>query len=204
MKRALKLAVTGGIGSGKSVVCRMMEIFGVPVYNCDIKAKQLMQSNAHLIKELKRMFGSECYNDDGTLNRAFLASRIFIDKENVKRVNALVHPVVREDFECWAAGQDTELVVVETAILYESGMIDSVDKALVVWCDKETAIARTIGRSGMSRAQVESRMQNQMLTDELLLLSDYSIYNGGNNSLFEELFELFEQLKNISCFVKPI
>ena len=83
-------------------------------------------------------------------------------------------------------------------------MIDSVDKALVVWCDKETAIARTIGRSGMSRAQVESRMQNQMLTDELLLLSDYSIYNGGNNSLFEELFELFEQLKNISCFVKPI
>ena len=150
------------------------------------------------------MFGSECYNDDGTLNRAFLASRIFIDRENVKRVNALVHPVVREDFECWAAGQDTELVVVETAILYESGMIDSVDKALVVWCDKETAIARTIGRSGMSRAQVESRMQNQMLTDELLLLSDYSIYNGGNNSLFEELFELFEQLKNISCFVKPI
>ena len=194
MKRALKLAVTGGIGSGNSVVCRLLEIFGVPVYNCDIKAKQLMQSNAHLIKELKRMFGSECYNDDGTLNRAFLASRIFIERENVKRVNALVHPVVKDDFTRWVSAQTVPVVAVETALLYESGMIDVVDKVLAVWTDKETAITRTMSRSGMSRSQVLSRMQKQMSADELLLLSDFSIYNSGEKPVLPAVVSLLAEL----------
>lgn len=204
MKRPLKLAITGGIGSGKSVVSHMLEIMGVPVYNCDLRAKKLMQCDRYLVKELKRMFGSECYNADSTLNRDYLASRIFIDRENVKRVNALVHPVVKDDFERWAAEQESEVVGVETAILYESGIVESVDKVLVVWCEKETAIARTVARSGLSRAQVESRMKNQMVADEFLLLSDYSLYNDANSQLLPELQSLLEQLKNISNFVKPI
>lgn len=188
------LAVTGTIGSGKSVVARIMEIMGVPVYDCDSRAKSLMVDNAVVVKELKRMFGSECYDVDGSLNRKYLASRIFVDDANVKRVNALVHPVVKDDFTRWVSAQTVPVVAVETALLYESGMIEVVDKVLAVWTDKETAITRTMNRSGMSRSQVLSRMQKQMSADELLLLSDFSIYNSGEKPVLPAVVSLLAEL----------
>ena len=188
------LAVTGTIGSGKSVVARIMEIMGVPVYDCDSRAKSLMVDNTFVVNELKRMFGSECYDVDGSLNRKYLASRIFVDDTNVKRVNALVHPVVKDDFTRWVSAQTVPVVAVETALLYESGMIDVVDKVLAVWTDKETAITRTMSRSGMSRSQVLSRMQKQMSADELLLLSDFSIYNSGEKPVLPAVVSLLAEL----------
>ena len=199
-KETTKLAITGSIGSGKSVVSRMMNVLGVPVYDCDVNAKRLMTDDGFIVSELKRMFGDECYEDDGTLNRQYIASRIFTDKENIKRVNSLVHPVVKRDFEEWAAKQESSVVAVETAILYESGMIEAVDKVLVVWADRETAISRTIQRSGMNRIQVENRMNNQMSVDDLLLMSDYSLYNDGDEPLLPRVMSVVEELKNISNF----
>ena len=193
----MRLAVVGGIGSGKSVVSRMLGIMGVPVYDCDSRAKELMVSDAFIVKELKRMFGDECYDENGALNRKYLASRIFVDEKNTKRVNALVHPVVKRDFCLWVGMQKAPLVAVETALLYESGMIDVVDKVLVVWTGKETAITRTMQRSGMTREQVLNRMQKQMSTDDLLLLTDYSLYNGGDNAVIPDLMELLDELKEI-------
>ena len=200
MSGTIKLAITGSIGSGKSVVSRMMNVLGVPVYDCDSNAKRLMTEDAFIISELKRMFGEECYDDDGTLNRRYVASRIFTDKGNINRVNALVHPVVTRDFEAWATRQNSNVVAVETAILYESGMVESVDKVLVVWAEKETAIERTMERSGMNRVQVENRMNNQMGVDELLLMSDYSLYNDGDEPLLPQVIGIIEELKNISNF----
>lgn len=200
MNGIVKLAITGAIGSGKSVVSRMMNVLGVPVYDCDTNAKRLMAENSFIISELKRMFGSECYDDDGTLNRQYIASRIFTDKENIKRVNALVHPVVKRDFESWAARQNSRVVAVETAILYESGMVESVNKVLTVWADRDTSIRRTMERSGMNRAQVESRMNNQMSADDLLILSDYTLYNDGDEPLLPRVMAIVEELKNISNF----
>ena len=110
-------------------------------------------------------------------------------------MNSLVHPAVKRDFEKWAAGKERPVVAVETAVLYESGMIESVDKVLVVWADKETAIRRTMKRSGMSRNQVLSRMQKQVSSDELLLLTDYSIYNDGDTPLLPEVVSLLDELK---------
>ena len=191
----IKLAITGGIGCGKSVVSRIMEIAGVPVYDCDSRAKSLMVSDASIVKSLKKMFGDECYREDGSLNRQYVASCIFTNKTIIERMNALVHPAVKKDCQQWAVRQYSDVVAVETAILYESGMIDTVDKVLVVWAGRETAIARTMSKSGMSRMQVEDRMRNQMTTDELLLLSDYSIYNDGDNPLVPEVLELVAQLK---------
>ena len=199
-EETVKLAITGSIGSGKSVVSRMMNVLGVPVYDCDVNAKRLMTDDEFIVSELKRMFGDECYEDDGTLNRQYIASRIFTDKENIKRVNSLVHPVVKRDFEEWAARQESSVVAVETAILYESGMIEAVDKVLVVWADRETAISRTIQRSGMNRIQVENRMNNQMSVDDLLLMSDYSLYNDGDEPLLPRVMSVVEELKNISNF----
>ena len=190
----IRLAVIGGIGSGKSVVSRMMEIMGVPVYDCDTRAKVLMVKDAFIVKEMKRMFGDECYDADGALDRKYVASRIFVDERNTKRVNALVHPVVKDDFCSWVQQQNAPVVAVETALLYESGMVDVVDKVLVVWTDKETAITRTMKRSGMTREQVHNRMVKQMAADDLLLLSDYSIYNGGANAVMPDVVALLETL----------
>lgn len=200
MNRIVKLAITGGIGSGKSVVSRMMNVLGVPVYDCDVNAKRLMTEDEHIVSELKRMFGEECYEDDGTLNRQYIAARIFTDKENIERVNALVHPAVKRDFEQWTVRQNANVVAVETAILYESGMMDSVNKVLVVWAEKETAVKRTMERSGMNRMQVENRMNNQMCVDDLLLMSDYSLYNDGDEPLLPQVMALVQELKNISNF----
>ncbi len=195
MGNCIRLAITGGIGSGKSVVSRILGVMGVPVYDCDSKAKEIMVADASIVKGLKRMFGDSCYNSDGTLDKAFLASRIFTDDNNIERVNGLVHPAVKKDFERWASLQDCPVVAVETAVLYESGLIESVDKVLVVWTDKETAIRRTMQRSGMSRNQVTSRMQKQVSSDELLLLTDYSICNDGDTPLIPEILELLGALQ---------
>ena len=199
MGKTVGLAITGTIGSGKSVVARMMSIMGVPVYDCDRRAKELMVSDASMIRELKRMLGDECYLPDGSLNRQFLASRIFTDDDNIRRVNAIVHPAVKRDFEQWADMQAAPLVAVETAILYESGLVDAVDKVLVVWAGNETAIERTMKRSAMSRNQVISRMQRQMSADDLLLLSDYSIFNDENKPLLPAVVSLLTELLHTSA-----
>ena len=109
MKKALRLAITGNIGSGKSVVSRMLAIMGVPVYDCDSRAKALMNSDKVIKEGLLRMFGSECYCSDGSLNREWLAAHLFTDPVNVQRVNALVHPRVKEDFECWASAASCDI-----------------------------------------------------------------------------------------------
>lgn len=190
----VKLAITGCIGSGKTVVANALHIMGVPVYDCDSRAKSLMVNNPYIIKELVRMFGNECYCESGALNAGYLASRIFTDSANVGRVNALVHPIVIKDFLSWAEQQTTPVIAVETALLYESGLIETVDKVLVVWAPKEVAIARTMSRSAMSREQVLARMQKQMPADELILLSDYSICNDGDKPLLPELSALLKEL----------
>lgn len=198
MGNVLKLAVTGNIGSGKSVVSRMLGIVGIPVYDCDSRAKHLMQCDASLVQALKRMFGEECYNADGSLNRQWLAARIFTDSDNIARVNALVHPRVKEDFISWAAQSGSDIVAVESAILYESGMIDAVDKVLVVWADEETSIKRVVERGGLTRSQVVSRLQNQMPADDLLLLSDYSLRNDGVTPVMPQLLEIIEELRSLN------
>ena len=198
MGKVLKLAVTGNIGSGKSVVSRMLGIMGVPVYDCDSRAKSLMQYDASLVQGLKRMFGEECYNADGSLNRQWLAARIFTDSDNIARVNALVHPCVKEDFISWAAQSGSDIVAVESAILYESGMIDAVDKVLVVWADEETTIKRVVERGGLTRSQVVSRLQNQMPANDLLLLSDYSLRNDGTTPVMPQLLEIVEELRSLN------
>lgn len=200
MGRGIRLAITGGMGSGKSVVSRMLDIMGVPVYDCDSRAKMMMVGNGHVVEEVKRMFGEECYNDDGSLNRQYIASRIFTDKENIRRMNGLIHPLVKDDFMRWAETRQSSVVAVETAVLYESGMIDAVDKVLVVWAGKETAVERSMVRGKMTRRQVENRMENQMSSDELLLLSDYSLCNDNGYPLIPQLITLLEELKNISNF----
>lgn len=193
--KARKIAITGGIGSGKSVIASILKIMGIPVYDCDSKARMLMESDTYIRQSLVRMFGEECYTHDGRLNRSNLAARIFVDKEAIGRVNAIVHPRVKADFIAWADGQDVPLVAVETAILFESGMNEAVDNIMLVWADKETCIKRVEGRNGMSRKQVISRMDNQMPLDDLLLLCDYAVHNDGHSPVMPQIMEFLDTLK---------
>ncbi len=195
MSRVLRLAVTGNMGCGKSVVSRALSIMGIPVYDCDSRAKALMQSDVSLIKSIKHAFGDECYNADGSLNRAWLAARVFTDRSSVARINSLVHPRVKEDYRQWVSQAKCDIVAMESAILYESGMRDSVDKVLVVYAGEETMIERVVKRSGLTRAQVQSRLHNQMPADELLLLSDYSLRNDGDTPLLPSLVDIVNELR---------
>lgn len=190
----IKVAITGRMGSGKSVVSRMLEIMGIPVYNCDANAKILMQEDAYIRSALTRMFGEDCYGADGTLQREWLAARIFIDKNVINQINEIVHPRVKSDFCRWAQLQNSPIVGVETAILYESGFNELVDKVLLVWTDDETAINRLQKRSSLSRKQIQNRLDNQMSTDELLMLSDYAIQNDGNTPVTPQLIEYLQLL----------
>ena len=189
-----KVGVTGGIGSGKSTVCRLLAEYGVPVYDSDARAKELMTNSESLRKSLCEAFGEECYGEQG-LNRAYLAERVFGDKEALAKLNAIVHPAVRADFRAWADMQMTAYVVLESAILFEAGFENEVDTTLAVMAPIEERIKRTISRDGTDRAAVEARIANQMSDEELHVRAARTIVN----LRVEYLESDVEQIHKIYC-----
>lgn len=158
----IKLAITGGIGSGKSHVARQMtELLGIPVYDSDSNAKRLNEESPEIRRGLIEMVGTEVYDVQGRLNRQKLATFLFASEENVRRINALIHPVVKEDFLRWAAEQTAPVVAIETALLAESGIDKIVDKIIRVDAPLETRISRAMQRDGVAREKVLERMAHQ-------------------------------------------
>ncbi|MBO7286542.1 MAG: dephospho-CoA kinase [Alistipes sp.] len=188
-----KVGVTGGIGSGKSVVCNMLRERGVAVYNCDIRAKELMSADEVIAKQLVERFGPETFVD-GELNRAYLAERVFGNSEELAALNAIVHPRVIEDFEQWAQRQQGEYVVIESAILFESGIDSKVDVTVAVMAPESLRLERTMQRDGVSREQVEERMRNQLSDDERCSRSKYAIVNIELDELEEDVEQLHRRL----------
>lgn len=188
-----KVGVTGGIGSGKSVVCNMLRERGVAVYNCDIRAKELMSADEVIAKQLVERFGPETFVN-GELNRAYLAERVFGNSEELAALNAIVHPRVVEDFEQWAQRQQGEYVVIESAILFESGIDSKVDVTVAVMAPESLRLERTMQRDGVSREQVEERMRNQLSDDERCSRSKYAIVNIELDELEEDVEQLHRRL----------
>lgn len=188
-----KVGVTGGIGSGKSVVCDMLRERGVAVYCSDLRAKELMASDLKLREALTERFGAECFAE-GELNRGYLASRVFADKAELEALNAIVHPRVLEDFEAWAEAQEGAYVVLESAILFESGFDSKVDVAVAVMAPDELRIERTMQRDGVTKEQVEERMRNQLSDDERCARSKYAVVNIELDELEEDVEQLHRRL----------
>lgn len=158
----IKLAITGGIGSGKSYVARQMSrLLGIPVYDSDSNAKRLNEESPRIRQGLAAMVGADVYDAGGHLDKARLAAFLFASEDNARRVNALVHPVVREDFLRWADRQTAPVVAIETALLAESGIDKVVDKVIRVDAPMETRIRRAMQRDGTTREQVLARMARQ-------------------------------------------
>lgn len=189
------IAITGGIGSGKSYVSALLEKRGIPVYNADNESKRLTAENVEIRRGLVNLLGEGVYAE-GVLNKPVLASYLFANAENAARVNTIIHPCVKKDFKQWVEMHaEKELVALESAILYESGFDDVVDAVLMVYAPKELRLKRAMLRDAASREQIEARMNAQMDDEEKCRKADFVVYNDGTLPLEEQLTSVINQIK---------
>lgn len=173
----IRIGITGGIGSGKSTVCRMLEEYGVEVYDSDANAKRLMNDDAELKARLTNEFGERTFGSNG-LDRAYLASIVFSDPNRLRRLDEIVHPAVRNDFRQWCSRRtECDYVVLESAILFDAGFETETDKTLAVVAPERLRIERVCRRDGMTAEEVRKRIARQMSDDELRQRADYTIAN---------------------------
>jgi dephospho-CoA kinase len=192
-KPGLKLGVTGGIGSGKTSVCRVFRILGIPVFSTDREAREIMDSDKDIIHEINSIAGKNLYHNGG-LDRKELASIIFNNNILLEKVNTLVHPVVFDHFNRWIMEQKAPYVIMEAAILIESGGSKLVDRIATIVAPLEERLARVIHRNSLSREQVIERMRNQMDDESRIKLSDYVIYNSENDMIIPAILKIHEDI----------
>ncbi|MBQ1979554.1 MAG: dephospho-CoA kinase [Alistipes sp.] len=190
-----KVGITGGIGSGKSTVCRLFAARGVAVYDCDAAAKRLMAEDEALKGAIVARFGEACYCD-GVLNRSYLAEQIFGSDEAREALNGLVHPAVIADFERWAEEQAGEYVVLESAILFEAGLEKHLDCVVAILAPKPLRLERAMKRDDAQREQIEARMATQLDDDTLCAKADVSLVNIFEEELEQQVQELDFRFKN--------
>lgn len=191
----ISIAITGGIGSGKSYISNILQEYGIPIYNTDDEAKRLMVSDEGIRHDLVTLLGEEVYVG-GTLNKALLASYLFADAEHAVRINGIVHPRVKMDFSRWLEQHaDEEIVGMECAILFEAGFDDAVDVVVMVYAPESLRIERAMKRDNATEAQIRARIAAQMNDDEKCKRADYIIYTDGAISLDSQLSALIAQLK---------
>ena len=189
----IKIGITGGIGSGKSVVASLLALSGVPVYIADEESKLLTNTSPVIRKKLIELFGKELYTDNG-LDRRLLASHIFNNPKQLKRVNEIIHPEVNRHFSTWVKRQNTPLCAIESAILFESSFNKAVDVSLMVYAPKELRIKRALSRDAVPKAEIERRINNQMPDEENQERSDYVIYNDDKRALIPQVQYLIHHL----------
>ncbi len=192
----IRVGITGGIGSGKSVVCRLLAMLGAPIYDCDSEAKRLMNSSEELHRALAEHFGDEIFGPHG-LDRKALAGKVFGDGQELATLNSIVHPAVARDFERWAARNEAEgqrWVVMESAILFESGFDSLVDLVVGVVAPEELRVERAMLRDGATEEAVSDRMAAQMSTEELVERADRVVINDESRLLWPQVLELADQV----------
>jgi dephospho-CoA kinase len=175
------IGVTGGIGCGKSTVCSLFEKKGIQIFFADIVGKEIVDSDPKVLQEIVKVFGNDILDSTNKLNRKALANIVFKDEYLLDKLNAIVHPGVFEAFEQWKnhLPKQTVYALVESALLFESGLFEFVDYALAVIADEGVRIKRVVIRDSMHEEQVLDRIKKQISQEELLELSDFQIQNNG-------------------------
>lgn len=194
----LKIGITGGIGSGKSVVCRLFQVLGVPVYDSDARAKWVMAHDTQLRDELTAAFGTETFDAQGQLNRAYLARVAFPDPAQLARLNALVHPHVGRDFAQWAATQQAaghRYVLKEAALLYESGAYQQLSRVITVFAPLQLRQQRVLHRDPhRTPADIQHIIGKQLSEEEKMQRADHIIFNDDQHLLIPQVLALHEKL----------
>lgn len=192
---AIKIGITGGIGSGKSVVSRLLELMGIPVYISDVESKRLTATDPFIRRELCALFGQELYRD-GELNKPLLASYLFGRPDNGQKINGIIHPRVKDHFRDWVFGHsDCPIVAMESAILIESGFSGEVDFIVMVYAPLEVRIERAIRRDCSSKELIMKRIESQMSDEEKREQADFVILNDGITPLIPQVSSLVETIR---------
>ena len=189
-----RIGLTGNIGSGKTTLASCFEILGIAVFNADKQAKLLMNKDVNLKQSLITEFGKEVYLDN-ELNRKYLSKLAFNDDLVLKRLNALVHPVVQDAFEKWSIQQSGAYVIKEAAILFESNTYQSLDAIICISCPEEIRLKRILNRDDLSEKDVRQRMSHQWAEEKKISLSDYVITNDNSSLVMPQILSVHSALK---------
>lgn len=191
---SIKIGITGGIGSGKSVVSKLLQLMGVPVYIADVESKRLTETDPDIRAALISLLGDEVYQD-GKLNRPLLASYIFGNKDNLTMVNGIIHPRIKDDFRRWAQSHSScPIVGIEAAILIEAGFTEDVDQVVLVYAPQEIRLRRAVSRDACAAEQIQQRMRNQMPDEDKKAFAHHIIYNDDKQALIPQLGSLIKTL----------
>lgn len=194
MSRPKLVGVTGGIGSGKTTVCKVFEVLGAKTYNADSRAKSLMESNRSLVEKIKDIFGVQAYQS-GKLNRKEIARQAFDDKSLLTKLNVAVHPAVKSDFEQWVQQNSSEKILLkEAALLIETGSYKELDHLIVVLADERTKLDRVVKRDQRDEEEVMKIISKQLPDSEKIPLADFIIHNDGSNSVIKQAMDIYNQL----------
>jgi dephospho-CoA kinase len=191
-----KIGLTGGIGSGKSTIAEVFKVLNIPVYNSDERAKALMNENAKLIDEISNVFGAHIYQN-GELNRAELGAIVFKNPELLQQLNAVVHPVVGDDFNTWCNNQQSKYVIKEAAIIFETGINKMLDGVIAVIAPDELRIKRVLKRPGMTEELIKDRMSRQLATETLVDKANWLINNDETVLVIPQVLKVHEEILNL-------
>lgn len=199
MAALVHIGITGGIGSGKTLICRIFQRLGVHVYNADDRAKVLMNSDPGLKSQISAEFGSDAYQADGKLDRKHIAKSVFDNPEKLKKLNSLVHPSVGEDYKVWANGfSDQPYILREAALLYEAGVASMLDKVIVVSAPEEIRIKRVLERdSQRTEQEVRAIINSQWKEEEKVKRADYVILNDDEHMVIPQVLKLHKGLLSL-------
>lgn len=189
----LKIGITGGIGSGKSTICRIFEVLGISVFYADSVAKSIMDTDPALVEKIKDLFGKEAYDEHQQLNRKYISNIVFNDQKQLEALNELVHPATIQAFDEWSLKQGSPYVMKEAAILYESNAYKKVDRSILVVSPEALRISRVMKRDGTSAEHVKTRMRKQLSDEEKRKFADYIIINDEKNALIPQVLHMHNE-----------
>lgn len=190
----IKLGVTGGMGSGKTLVCSIISAMGYPIFNADLEARRIVDSDPGLVSSIKNLFGDDIYINN-KLNRSKVSEIVFTNHDKLEKLNSIIHPAVAAHFNEWVLQYKSRaLVVKEAAILFESGAYLGIDKIISVVAPTEVRVNRVMARDGFSRDSILSRMNNQFPQEELIKRSDYIIENDGVKLILPQIVRIINDL----------
>jgi dephospho-CoA kinase len=200
MNYPLQIGITGGIGSGKSLVCKIFSVFGIPIYDADSHAKDVMTTDIILVTQIKKEFGDLSYLENGQLNRAYLSEEVFHNSSKLEKLNALVHPRVALHYKTWCdSHQDSTYVIKEAALLIESGSYKQLDEVILVTASEELRIQRVLKRDPQrSREQVEAIIQKQLPEEEKKKFAKTVLVNNEQHLLVPQVVDLHKRFLDIA------